>query len=268
MSVTELRAEHDPGRIVEELVGGDVPDHPPLGQALVSEVTREARETLTSVAALLRERRRDARPVLVAVPYHRGALDAVSEAYDLTVTVAPHRTGYLPGVKQFLATLCTDHQTFALGDRLSIRAVTVDVAGLRPTDRGDADRVAHRLRADRGVPLHERAAVGSPDAFVFAAPGAWHDVTRGALAELAPVLGGQGSPAQQITAAGLVFEDAGDRRTGQPREDDPRREAADARDGGVDHPVGSAARFPDPASRAAALEELGDGDPDAADPRD
>lgn len=263
MSVATLRNEHDPSRIVAGLLGGATPDHPPLGQAIVSEVTRETAGTLTSAASLLRDRRRDARPVLVGVSANPRALDEVSDAFELTLAVWSDHESYLPGIKRFLPTLCTEHQVFGLGDRFSIRALSVDVGGLHPGNRADVDRVAHELRVDRGIPLHHMAEGRDPDAFVFAAPGGWHDVVRDALGDVGPVLAGQGCQGGQVAVAGLVFDPGSTRRVATEAEpvdggDDPDERTV------PDRPVGSAARFPDETTREEALDGLGETATDGA----
>ncbi|MFY4814614.1 hypothetical protein ACOJIV_18240 [Haloarcula sp. AONF1] len=257
IAVTALPDEHDPSRILQGLLGGSTPDHPPLGRAIVSDVTRETVGTLESVASLLRDRRRDARPILVGVSANPRAVDEVSDAFELTLAVGSDHESYLPGVKRFVPTLCTEHQMFALGDRFSIRAGTVDVGGLHPGNRIDVERVAHELRADRGIPLHHWAEQRDPDAFVFAAPGSWHDTVRDALGDIGPVLAGQGSRGGQIAVAGLVFDSEAARRGAAATvpddgEGDPDEQAV------PDRAIGSTARFPDREAREEAIEELGE----------
>jgi hypothetical protein len=263
MTITTLRDDHDPSRIVQGLLGGATPDHPPLGQAIVSEVTRETAGTLTSAASLLRDRRRDARPVLLGVSASPRTLDEVSEAFELTLAVGTDHESYLPGVERFLPTLCTEHQVFGLGDRFSIRAVSVDVGRLYPGNRGDVDRVAHELRVDRGIPLHHTAAQRDPDAFVFAAPGEWHDVVRDALGDIGPVLAGQGGQGGEIAVAGLVFESESTQpgaAEGEPADGDDESDERPV----PDRATGSAARFPDEAAREEAIDGLGETAADGA----
>jgi len=265
-------AQHaqNPQRILDRLIGDDRPAHPPVGHVVIAEITRETADTLVTVARRLRERRRDARPVVVAIPHHPEALQRVAAVFELTITIAPHQTSFLPGVRRFLPSLYAEHGLFAFGSLASMRANRVDVSEFQADNSAAVERITHRLRVDRGVPLHRIAEVRPPSAFLYAAPEPFEDTVQSTLTDIAPVAGGFSVEVPTIAVAGLSFEEpqvAEGAYTGTSTrtfETGPMETDGTVDESGEPHPVGNEAYFPDAESRRAAAEQLLEDDSDAA----
>jgi hypothetical protein len=196
---TRLPGAADPARIAEAMLDHE-PAHAPRGRALTARVTRTSVSTLVGVVNELEWRLLDPAPVLIAVPHDREALRTAAEAFGTTLAIAPNREAHVPAVQTFVPFLFKPGvETGPIG---SVRLIhDFDVADATPTQSGTLGT----LRQKRGRPLHGQVKRRRPAYFAFAAPGAFHDITRGALASRGQVLGGLANASPTIQVAGLAF---------------------------------------------------------------
>jgi hypothetical protein len=196
---TPLPGAADPARIVEQVLDHE-PNPNPRGRAITARVTRTRAATLQGVVNELEWRFTNPSPVLVAIPHDESALRTVVEAFDTTVAVAGDREEYVEAVRTFVPFLFDPNvETGPIG---SVRLIDgFDVGDAAPTQGS----VFGTLRERRGRPLHGRVKNRRPDYFAFAAPGDFHDGTRGALHTRGEVLGGIASSGPEIRVAGFTF---------------------------------------------------------------
>ena len=170
----------DPDAIADALLGGSTPREHPAGEVVVSEVSEESREVLLDTAEAIRERRRDVSPCLVGITVDEDVVHSLARAFDKIVLVADENRDRIRGLLPFLPALYRGAGT-SLSGIGSARSFSIDVSECAPDD----GVLAPDIRARKGRPFHERAAL--PDVFAFAAPAEYCDVAHRALSEVAPV---------------------------------------------------------------------------------
>jgi hypothetical protein len=191
--------EMDPERLAEALLKSDAPGLSPEGRVLVAEVTRSNADALAHVPVILRERRADVRPVLVAIPHHQTALRTVAAAFDTTVVIDRDHQSQLPSLFPYFPALFRNWAE--LGSLGTVRKFQLELgdAALSPWE------VETELAVRNGRSFHEFGTRRTPDLFAITAPEEWQSETESVLSERAPVETCEQSHGNHITVVSFVF---------------------------------------------------------------